>query len=75
VALLDLRPASQMQMSLFPTAHNRQSLMQVMDRINATFGRGTLRSAAEGIRPAWRMKRERMSPAYTTRWDELALVV
>jgi DNA polymerase V len=35
VALLDLRPAGQMQMSLFPTAHNRQSLMQVMDRINA----------------------------------------
>jgi DNA polymerase V len=74
VALMDLRPASQMQMSLFPTAHNRQSLMQVMDQVNAVFGRGTLRSGAEGIQPAWRMKRERMSPAYTTRWDELAIV-
>jgi DNA polymerase V len=74
VALMDLRPAGQMQMSLFPTAHNRQSLMQVMDRVNAVFGRGTLRSGAEGIQPAWRMKRERMSPAYTTRWNELAIV-
>jgi DNA polymerase V len=74
VALLDLRPRSQAQMNLFATAPNRQALMQVMDRINATYGRGTLRTAAEGVRPAWRMKRERMSPAYTTRWDQLAEV-
>lgn len=71
VALLDLRPRGQVQMNLFASAPDRQPLMQVMDRINATFGRGTLRSAAEGIQPAWRMKRERMSPAYTTRWDQL----
>jgi len=75
VALLDLRPRSHAQMDLFSTLPNRQALMQVMDRINARFGRGTLRTAAEGIRPAWRMKRERMSPAYTTRWDQLAEVV
>jgi DNA polymerase V len=74
VALLELRPRSQAQMNLFASAPNRQALMQVMDRINATYGRGSLRSAAEGIRPAWRMKRERMSPAYTTRWDQLAEV-
>jgi DNA polymerase V len=71
VALLDLRPRGQAQMDLFASHPNRQPLMRVMDRINATFGSGTLRSAAEGIRPAWRMKRERMSPAYTTRWDQL----
>ncbi len=75
VALLDLRPRSHVQMDLFSTLPNRHALMQVMDRINASFGRGTLRTAAEGIRPAWRMKRERMSPAYTTCWDQLAEVV
>jgi DNA polymerase V len=75
VALLDLRPRSHAQMDLFSTLPNRHALMQVMDRINASFGRGTLRTAAEGILPAWRMKRERMSPAYTTRWDRLAEVV
>ena len=75
VALLDLRPRSHVQMDLFSTLPNRHALMQVMDRINASFGRGTLRTAAEGIKPAWRMKRERMSPAYTTRWDQLAEVV
>lgn len=75
VALLELRPRSHAQMDLFSTLPNRHALMQVMDRINANFGRGTLRTAAEGIRPAWRMKRERMSPAYTTQWDQLAEVV
>ncbi len=74
VALMDLRPRSHAQRDLFSTAPNRQALMQVLDRVNATFGRGTLRTAAEGVRPAWRMKRERMSPAYTTRWDQLAEV-
>ena len=46
-------------------------LMQVMDHINAVWGRGTLRSAAEGVRKEWSMKREKKSPNYTTRWDEL----
>ena len=48
--------------------------MQVMDRINARWGRGTLRSAAEGVARSWRMKRERVSPGYTSRWDQLPKV-
>lgn len=71
IALLDLRPRAQAQTSLFSTHENRSALMQVMDRINATYGSGTLRSAAEGMQQGWRMKRERMSPAYTTQWDQL----
>ncbi len=71
VALLDLRPRAQAQLGLFSNNENRGALMQVMDRINATYGSGTLRSAAEGVRQGWRMKRERKSPAYTTCWDEL----
>jgi len=71
IALLDLSPQANAQIPLFANKPDRHALMQVMDRINATFGRGSLRSAAEGMRQNWRMKRDRMSPAYTTRWDEL----
>jgi len=71
IALLDLSPQANAQIPLFASTPDRHSLMQVMDRINATFGRGSLRSAAEGMQQSWRMKRERMSPAYTTQWDEL----
>jgi len=74
VALMDLADASVAQMNLFSTAKDNGKLMQVMDRINAIWGRGTLRSAAEGIEKGWKMKRERMSPCYTTDWGQVPVV-
>lgn len=71
VALLNLSSARTAQMSLLPKARDNPRLMQVMDRINGIWGRGTLHSAAEGLRQDWKMKRERVSPAYTSRWDQL----
>lgn len=71
VALLNLSDAARRQMSLFSGARNNTRLMQVMDRINATWGSGTLHSAAEGTHQHWQMKREKMSQAYTTHWEQL----
>ena len=71
VALMDLRDAGTTQLNLFATNLDNPRLMQAMDHINAVWGRGTLRSAAEGVRKEWSMKREKKSPNYTTRWDEL----
>jgi DNA polymerase V len=71
VALLSLSDAGTPQLALFSKVRDNTTLMNVMDQINAVWGRGTLRSAAEGTRREWKMKRERMSPAYTTRWDQL----
>mgnify|MGYP000529364132 CR=1 FL=1 len=34
-------------------------------------GKGTLHLASEGLNKEWKMKREKKSPAYTTRWTEL----
>jgi DNA polymerase V len=71
VALLNLTDAATAQMSLFSNAKDNTCLMQVMDRINGIWGRGTLRSAAEGIQKGWKMKRERISPGYTTSWAQV----
>ncbi|WP_029893713.1 Y-family DNA polymerase [Desulfohalovibrio reitneri] len=49
----------------------RTELMRTMDRVNARWGRRTLHSAASGIHRPWSMRRDRLSPAYTSRWDEL----
>ena len=50
----------------------RKTLMDLMDRINRVQGRGTLIFAAQGSRNAeWRMKRDRLSPAWTTDIAEL----
>lgn len=46
-------------------------VMAVMDTINRTWGRGTLRSAAIGNSQSWGMRSEMRSPRYTTAWDEL----
>lgn len=75
VMLMDLYPAAQTQGVLFGTAHPaRPALMKVLDQANARWGRGTLKLAAEGVAKPWQMKRERMSPAYTTRWQDLPRV-
>jgi DNA polymerase V len=71
VALLNLGDAGTVQMSLFSKSKDNTRLMQVMDRINGVWGRGTLHSAAEGVEKEWKMKREMKSPGYTTRWDQL----
>ncbi len=74
VALLNLSDAASVQMNLFSVTRDNSKLMQVMDRINAVWGRGTLRSAAEGFEKGWKMKREKVSPGYTTRWDQVPVV-
>lgn len=74
VALLNLSAAGTPQMDLFSTARDNTRVMAVMDRINGMWGRGTLHSAVEGVQRDWRMKREKVSPGYTTRWDQLPLV-
>jgi len=74
IALMNLRDAGTLQMNLFSKDKDNTPLMQVMDRINEVWGRGTLHSAAEGVKKEWTMKRELKSPGYTTRWDQLPLV-
>ena len=74
IALLNLRDAGTVQMNLFSKSKDNTPLMQVMDRINEEWGRGTLHSAAEGVKKEWTMKRELKSPGYTTRWDQLPVV-
>ncbi|MGM8936813.1 DUF4113 domain-containing protein [Pseudomonas neustonica] len=45
--------------------------MGVLDEINSKWGRGTLRPARVPSTPGWGMRRELLSPNYTTRWEDL----
>lgn len=65
------------QLSLFdalPESQKSQALMAVLDRLNATSGKGTLYFAGQGSQPSWQMRRERLSPRYTTRYADLLRV-
>lgn len=74
VVLSGLTPIARLQPSLtFDPASEpaeRGRLDAVMDAVNKKFGRGSLRSAAEGD-GAWRTRRDRVSPSYTTRLSDI----
>lgn len=53
-----------------PRADSRE-LMHVMDAINTKQGRGTIRLARDTEAPAWAMRRNMLSSAYTTSWKGL----
>lgn len=49
-------------------------LMAAIDRINAKFGRDTVRCGIFQSGGAWRTRFAKRSPRYTTRWGEICLV-
>lgn len=73
VLLAGLEPARGRQLSLLDIADEpkMERLMAAFDGINARYGRGTAFYAAAGINQTWAMKRGSLSPAYTTRWEEM----
>ncbi len=64
-------PALQADMFAPPMAENRDSLMQAIDHLNRKMGRGTVSLASAGIKRPWLMKRQMLSPQYTTRLSDL----
>ena len=69
------RQAKGTQLSLFDEGRsyaNSDALMNVLDTINNS-GKGKVWFAGRGIAPAWSMKRDMLSPAYTTRWDSIPI--
>ena len=77
VRLAALAPDDATQLKLFgnrPADPKREAAWRAVDRVNAEWGTGTLRFAAEGVDRSWKPKSERRSPRYTTSWDELLTV-
>lgn len=65
------------QLNLFDDNSPRQNsekLMEVLDHLNAKNGKGALYFAGQGIQAGWQMKREMLSPRYTTRYSDLLKV-
>lgn len=76
VILSDFVPDNALQTNLFvaPREQNRKKLMNVIDNMNAAFRDDILKFATSGTQKNWKMRSERRSKRYTTRWDELCLV-
>lgn len=53
---------------------NSEKVMEFLNHLNAKNGRVALYFAGQGIQTAWQMKREMLSPRYTTRYSDLLQV-
>jgi DNA polymerase V len=74
VVLVDLTRPTEQPRDLFPSTdrERRARLMAALDTVNMRYGRRTLSPATAGIAHAsWSMRRQKLSPQYTTRVDEI----
>jgi len=64
------------QTSLFDSIDREKhsKLMVVVDKLNDKYGRHTVKVAAQGAGRKWKLRQERISPMYTTRWDDIITV-
>ncbi|AUL98720.1 Y-family DNA polymerase [Vibrio vulnificus] len=74
VGLLDLQDGRHEQKDLFNPCPNDEKLMAVFDSLNQRYGDGAVFLAAQGIGSKWEMRREMLTPQYTTRWRDLPKV-
>ncbi len=70
VILSDICSEETYQQDFF-TQEKKSDLMKVLDTVNTRFGKRSVFFAAEGTEKKWASKQEKVSPRYTTRWDEL----
>lgn len=76
VMVLDIVPATTIQLGLFDTRNRPKEnlLMRAMDNANARFGKDIVRYAAQGYQRHWHLRAGRLSPRYTTRFEEIMVV-
>lgn len=76
VVLNDLQPEDNYQADMFAPdlcSPKALQLMRTLDQINQRF-QGSLNFAGQGMEQNWAMKRQYLSPRYTTDWAELKRV-
>lgn len=74
VMALDLVPQTQVQLDLFEaSAHTGKAgqLMQVLDQLNARYGRETVRYAVQGYEKTWALRQKHLSEGYISRMDQI----
>ena len=77
IMVTDLRPTgNQKPLEIFENPHEERGIGTLLEDVTKRYGRGSIGLGHAGIRggPDWTMKRDMLSPRYTTHWDELPLV-
>ncbi|MDX9848064.1 MAG: Y-family DNA polymerase [Tenuifilaceae bacterium] len=73
VIVSEIGPENVIQQNLFESYNTEKlkSISKVTDIINVKFGKSTVKLAVQGSRREWKLKQEKLSPGYTTRWEDI----
>ncbi|WP_407332557.1 Y-family DNA polymerase [Enterovibrio sp. 27052020O] len=74
VGLIELANGKHVQPDMFNSQPGNAKLMKAFDGLNQRYGSEAIFMAAQGISPKWGMRREFLSPQYTTRWGDLPVI-
>ena len=66
-------PQQQVQLSLFDKLdrERRKSINKAVDKLNATMGRDKVKLAVQGSGRKWKLKQEKLSPCYSTKFSDM----
>jgi len=71
VGAIELENKQFLQPDLFIPDHYNGKLMECLDGVNHRYGDGALQIATEGHQPKWQMRREYLSPQFTSQWRDI----
>lgn len=76
VIVSEITPERPLQTDLFDTRDRTKykKVMDVMDKLNASYGRQKVKIAAQGFDRKWKLKNEKLSPCYTTNLKDILIV-
>jgi len=71
VGAIELESRTFQQPDLFVADNSNPALMNCLDHINNRYGQGALTLGAEGQTQLWQMRRDFLSPQYTSNWRDI----
>ncbi|MFW0944874.1 DUF4113 domain-containing protein [Vibrio parahaemolyticus] len=74
IGLIDLVNGQHEQLDLLNQTPSNDKLMKVFDGLNNRYGTDTLFVCSQGIEQKWSMRREKLTPQYTTNWLDIPKV-
>lgn len=75
VILMDFTPENINQISIFENTNPKhKAIMEAMDKLNASIGQKKVKLASQALDRTWKMRQERLSPRYTTKFSEILTV-
>ncbi|XDD52547.1 Y-family DNA polymerase (plasmid) [Leptospira sp. WS92.C1] len=77
VILDQIRLESDQQNDLFDNFNRDrdEKISEAMDKINARYGKSKVKLAVASKQNAWSLRQENLSPRYTTRWQDIPIVL